>query len=424
VKSDRRRLSKNVGVRRAAVWLLDRDLAKVRQEFPVVDRCVYLISNSLGAMPRSVRFRLQQFMSLWEKEGVTAWKKEWWDLGLRVGNRLAKLIGAPAGQVTMMNNATQAHWVALSTQFLPPAGSRRDKVVMSDQDFPSCLYAVEAICRAMGWRPVIVPGGKAGQDPERILREIDDKTLFVATSHVHFKTSAIQDVRVICRRARSLGALTLIDGYHAPGVVPVDVKEMGADFYVGGCLKWLCGGPGTAFLYVRPGTASAAEPLLTGWAAHRRPFLFSPKMEYAGRGTRFQSGTPAVPCLYAAQAGLEIIERIGLPQIRHKSLTLTGRIMALAEERGFPLLTPREGSRRGGHVAFHVPRAFQIKQALEAKGIKLDFRKGGKGEPDLLRVGPHFYNREEEVEVLFREMDRLRSSGAYKKFSYAIRSVT
>ncbi|HEX9902520.1 MAG TPA: aminotransferase class V-fold PLP-dependent enzyme [Acidobacteriota bacterium] len=424
MKSDRRRLPQKAGLRSAAAWILDRDLTKVRREFPIVGRCVYLISNSLGAMPRSARFRLQEFISVWEREGVTAWQKEWWDLGLRVGDRLAKLIGASAGQVTMMNNATQAHWVALSTQFLPSARGRRHKVVMSDQDFPSSLYAVEALGRAMGWQTLVVPASRTGLDPDPLLRAIDDKTLFVATSHVHFKTSSIQDIKAVCRRARSLGALTLIDGYHAPGVIPVDVRELGADFYIGGCLKWLCGGPGTAFLYVRPEIAATAKPLLAGWAGHRRPFLFSAKLDYAPKSARFQSGTPAVPCLYAAQAGLEIIERIGLPQIRRKSLKLTGKIMDLAEERGFPLLTPRESNQRGGHVAFHVPHAFQLKQALEAKGIKLDYRKGGEDEPDLLRVGPHFYNKEEEVEVLFRELDRLRSSGAYKKYSSSIKSVT
>lgn len=416
-------LPKKSGLRHAGRWVLDRDLARVRREFPILSRCVYLISNSLGAMPRSARSRLQEFMSLWDKEGVTAWQKEWWDLGLRVGNRVAKLIGAGAGQVTMLTNATQAHWVALSTQFLRPARGRR-KVVLSDQDFPSSLYAVEAVCRAMGWQPVVVPGGKAGLDPDPLLRAIDERTLFVATSHVHFRTSAIQDIRAVCGLARRRGAFSLIDGYHGPGVIPVDVRKLGADFYIGGCLKWLCGGPGTAFLYVRPEIAAKAEPLLTGWAGHRRPFLFSLKMDYAHQGSRFQSGTPAVPCLYAAQGGLDIIERIGLPQIRRKSLKMTGRIIALAEERGLPLLTPRESERRGGHVAFHIPHAYQLKQALEAKGIKLDYRKGGKDDPDLLRVGPHFYNKGEEVEILFRELDRLRSSGAFKKYSSSLKSVT
>jgi kynureninase len=295
---------------------------------------------------------------------------------------------------------------------------------MSDQDFPSSLYAVEAIGRAMGWQTVIVSAGSAGADPEPLLREIDDRTLWVATSHVHFKTSAIQDIAHICRRARGQGAMSLIDGYHAPGVIPLDVKELGADFYVGGCLKWLCGGPGTAFLYVRPGLAASHKPLLTGWAGHRRPFNFSPRMEYAEKSRGFQSGTPAVPSLYAAQAGLDIIRRVGLPQIRRKSLKLTGRILDLAEERGWPPLTPRQDGRRGGHVAFHVPHAFQLKQALEAKGIKLDYRRGGKGELDLLRVGPHFYNSAEEVGVLFCELDRLLSSGDYKRFPSSAFSVT
>ncbi len=413
-----------IGLRSAAVWILDRDLARVRREFPVVGRCVYLISNSLGAMPQRARQGLERFLSLWDREGVTAWQKEWWDLGLRVGDKVAKLIGAGPGQVTMMTHATQAHWVALSTRFLCPARSRRRKIVLSDQDFPSSLYAVESVCRMMNWEPVVVSGQGSGLDPEPLLRAMDERTLFVATSHVHFKTSAVQDIGAICRRARAVGALSLIDGYHAPGAIPVNMKKLEADFYIGGCLKWLCGGPGAAFLFVRPEIAAVEKPLLTGWAGHRRPFLFNQRMEYADKSRRFQSGTPAVPSLYAAQAGLEIIEEIGLAQIRRKSLRLTGQIMARAEERRFPLLTPREDSRRGGHVSFHIPHAFQLKQALEAQGIKLDYRKGRAEEADLLRAGPHFYNKEEEVEILFRKLDRLLSSGTYKKYSSSVRSVT
>jgi kynureninase len=406
------------------VWNLDRNLASIRREFPVVGRCVYLISNSLGAMPRKARQGLERFLSLWDREGVTAWQKEWWDLGRRVGDKVARLIGAGPGQVTMMTHATQAHWVALSTRFLWPARSRRRRVVLSGEDFPSSLYVVESVCRMMNWEPVVVSGASSGLDAEPLLRAIDDRTLFVATSHVHFKTSTVQNIGAICRRARAVGALSLIDGYHAPGAIPVNVKKLDADFYIGGCLKWLCGGPGAAFLFVRPEIAAVARPVLTGWAAHRQPFLFHLKMDYANKSRRFQSGTPAVPSLYAAQAGLDIIKEIGLAQIRRKSLRLTEQIIVRAEERRFPLLTPREHSRRGGHVAFHIPHAFQIKQALEAQGIKVDYRKGKAGEADLLRAGPHFYNKEEEVDVLFREMDRLLSSGAYKKYPFSFRSVT
>lgn len=397
-------------------WRLDRDVNRIRKEFPTLDRGIYLISNSLGAVPRAALAELKAFYDLWESEGVTAWEKAWWGLGERVGDLAAETIGARPGTVTMTANATQAHWAALSTRFRTREGSRRTKIVLSDQDFPSVIYAVREISRALGWKPVVVPSRGRIFDPGPLLEAIDDRTLFVATSHVHYKTAYVQDVRTLCRQARRRGALSLIDGYHAPGVMPVEVEDLGADFYVGGCLKWLCGGPGTAFLYVRPGTDRRIRPALTGWAAHRHPFGFDLDMKFAEDSRRFQSGTPAVPCLYTARAGLEMIKSIGPERIREKSLKLTARVLERAGERGHLLLTPTEDARRGGHVAFSVPHALAVKLALEERGVKTDFRKGGPGEPDILRVGPHFYNTEDEIETLFREMDEILSTGKYKTF--------
>jgi len=370
----------------------------------------------MGAVPRGALAELRAFYELWKSEGVTAWEKTWWNLGEEVGDLVAGIIGARPGTVTMMTNATQAHWTALSTRFRTEARSGRTKIVLSDQDFPSMIYAVREISRALGWKSVIVPSRGEAFDPGPLLEAIDDRTLFVATSHVHFKTAFIQDIRAVCRQARRKGALSLIDGYHAPGAIPVDVRELGADFYVGGCLKWLCGGPGTAFLYVRPGIARRSRPALTGWTAHRHPFHFDLGMTFAGDSRRFQSGTPAVPCLYTARAGLAMIKSIGLEQIRKKSLKLTTRILRRAGERGYRLLTPGEDRRRAGHVAFHVPHALAVKLALEVRGVKTDYRRGGPGEPDLMRIGPHFYNSEDEIERLFREMDDILRRGLYKDF--------
>jgi kynureninase len=202
------------------------------------------------------------------------------------------------------------------------------------------------------------------------------------------------------------------------------VAAIGADFYAGGCLKWLCGGPGAAFLYVRPQTARRERPALTGWAAHRRPFRFELEMVFAGGSRGFQSGTPAVPSLYTARAGLEALRRVGPAQVRAKSLRLTELIIARAGERGFPVHSPGEKSRRAGHVAFHVPHGLAVKLALEARGVKTDFRRGGPGEPGVLRVGPHFYNTAEEVEALFREIDDVLRRKEYRAFFNARATVT
>lgn len=371
-----------------------------------------------------VRDALKRFYTLWAEEGVTAWEKEWWTLSQNVGNLVASLIGAENDCVAMMSNATLCHWVALSTQFFSKK-KQRTKVIMTDHDFPSTLYAVAKICAFMDWTLDIVPShGKPGIEVDEILERVDQETLLVATSHVYFKSAYIQDISRIARHARSIGALTLIDGYHAPGTIPVDVKELGVDFYIGGCLKWLCGGPGNAFLYVRPELRKNCKPQLTGWLAHNEPFSFSPQMEYSKGPYRFMSGTPPVSCLYAATAGLDIIQKIGLGPIRQKSIEQTKTLIQMASERGFEIHTPNEDKKRGGAVSIGLPHAHRVKQALNARKVKVDFRKGRDKEPDVIRVGPHFYTKNAEIEYLFDLVDEILSSGEYKKFTAKTETVT
>ncbi len=403
---------------------LKKDLALIRKEFPILERCVYLISNSLGAVPEKALENLQKFYQIWAEEGVSAWQKEWWNLSREVGNQVAYFLGAREDEVTMAPNATHCHWVVLSTKFLAQ-DKRRNKIVMTDHDFPSMVYAVSKISDFRGWKLEIVKSnGNPAINVEDILKRIDEETLFVATSHVYFKSAYIQNIKQISARAREVGALTLIDGYHAPGIIPVDVKQLDVDFYIGGCLKWLCGGPGNAFLYVKPELSENLQPQLTGWFAHREPFLFAQEMEYSRGGQKFMSGTPPVPCLYTARAGLDVLKKIGIPGIRDKSLALTELIIRKAKERGYPLFTPEENNLRGGSVSISLPHVFPVKQALEKRGVKVDFRKGQDKEPDVIRVGPHFYNKDEEIDILFKEIDAIYASGEFKKFPEEIKHVT
>lgn len=405
-------------------WNLERDLDSIRKEFPILQRCTYLISNSLGAAPKKVQENLNRFYSLWADEGVSAWRKEWWGLSRKVGNLIASLLGAREDEVTMMANATQCHWVALSTKFLAEK-ERRKKIVITEHDFPSAIYAISQIAKFRDWRIDSVRShGQPGIDVRHILDRIDENTLFVATSHVYFKSGFIQNISEIAAHARRVGALTLIDGYHAPGTIPVNLKQLDVDFYLGGCLKWLCGGPGNSFLYVRPELASALQPQLTGWLAHSSPFTFSREMRYAKGSYRFMSGTPPIPCLYTAEAGLEFIRKIGLSQIREKSISQTRLIIEKAKKRGFSLFSPEKDSLRGGAVSVVIPHAFQVKQALEEKEIKVDFRKGRDDEPDIIRVGPHFYSKDEEIEILFQAIDSIQASRDFRKYPKAIKNVT
>jgi len=405
-------------------WNLEKDLETIREEFPILSNCVYLISNSLGAVPRKVRKDIMTYYDLWSRQGVSAWSQEWWDLAKNVGNRVASVLHAARDSVSMMTNATEAHWIALSTQFLKKDRGRT-KIIMTDHDFPSSLYAVQKISEFMDWEVQVIQSyGRHGIDVERILERIDNRTLFVATSHVYFKTAYVQEISKIVDCARRMGALTVIDGYHAPGCIPLNISEMGVDFYIGGCLKWLCGGPGNAFLYVNPGLASCIHPQLTGWFAHTSPFSFANNMDYTQGPYRFMSGTPPIPSLYTACAGLEIIDAIGVENIRRKSLSQTRAIISNSKQRGFRLFSPEDDEYRGGAVSIHCPHAFQVKQALERRRFKVDFRKGKSSEQDVIRIGPHFYTRDEEIQSLFDAIDSIFSTQEYKSFPEEIKHVT
>jgi kynureninase len=407
-----------------AGWNPEKDLDLIRKNFPILDKCVYLISNSLGAVPMQTREALERYYTLWAEEGVSAWEKEWWKLSQKVGDRLASLIGAEKDSVAMIPNATVSHWVALSTKFSSENG-KRNKVVMTDHDFPSIMYAISKICTFMGWKLDVVPThGKPGIDIEAILDRVDEETLFVATSHVYFRSAYIQDVARLSKHARNKGVLTVIDGYHAPGTIPVDVNELGVDFYIGGCLKWLCGGPGNAFLYARHQLQEESEPFLTGWLAHKDPFGFYQQMEFTVGAYKFMSGTPPIPSLYTALEGLDIIQKIGAGSIRKKSAEQTTRIIDNAQKRGFLIHTPIEKERRGGAVSVSLPHAQQVKQALVKKNVKVDFRKGKEEEPDVIRIGPHFYTKDSEIDYLFELIDEILSSGEYRKFSDKPETVT
>ncbi len=401
-----------------------KDFQSIRDSFPILKKCVYLNSNSLGAVPAQVGEDLMSFYKAWAERGVSAWQETWWDLPRKIGHKLSSILGSGNDQITMIPNASIAHWVVLSTQF-GEKNTARNKIVMTDHDFPSSMYAVSEIARFMEWEVEFVPSfGHPGIDVETILSKINERTLFVSTSHVYFKSGYIQDISEISNRAQRLGAITLIDGYHAPGSIPVNLMDLGVDFYIGGCLKWLCGGPGNAFLFVNKNLKSKIEPRLTGWFAHNNPFIFSSNMEFIEGSYKFMSGTPSVPSLYTASAGLDIIAEVGISQIRKKSKKQTRLILKKARERGFVPYSPEEDELRGGSVSLALPHGYQVKQALGKHRIIIDYRKGAGQEPDIIRVGPHFYTMDEEIDVFFDTLDEIYSSEEYKKFPAEIKTVT
>lgn len=392
-------------------------LLRFRAEFPILERTTYLVSNSLGAMPRAVPERLAEYAEAWRDLGVRAWSEGWWEMPVTVGDEIAPLIGAERGEVVMLPNVTIAQAVVLSAlEYTPP----RDTIVMTALDFPSVRYVYDGLAARLGARIVVVPSDDGiGIDTERLLAAIDERTRLVAISHVLFRSAYVMDAEAICRRAHEVGALVSLDAFHAVGVLPVDVRRSGVDFLTGGVLKWLCGGPGGAFLYVSPAVRDTLAPALTGWQAHAQPFAFAPEMEYARGATRWLSGTPVIPALYAAIEGPRCIRRAGIDAIRAKSIRQTTRLIALADERGYEVHAPRDPARRGGTVAFRVPHAYEVAQALLARDILVDYR------PDAgIRIAPHFYTTDDEVEEVVREIGAILETGRWRAFEGTRRAVT
>ncbi len=384
-------------------------LLRFRSEFPILERTTYLVSNSLGAMPRGVPERLAEYARMWAERGVRAWSEGWWEMPVAVGDEIAPLIGADAGEVAMFPNVTLAQAAVLSAlEYAPP----RDTIVMTELDFPSVRYVFDALARRLGARIVVVPSDDGiGIETDRLLAAIDERTRLVAISHVLFRSAYIVDAEAVCRRAHEVGALVSLDAFHSVGVLPVDVKGMGVDFLTGGVLKWLCGGPGGAFLYAAPAVRDRLAPALTGWQAHARPFGFEPEMVYAQGAFRWLNGTPVIPALYAAIEGPRCVRRAGVAAIRAKSIRQTSRLIELAARRGYRVNAPRDPDRRGGTVALLVPHALEVTRALLAENILVDYR------PEAgIRIAPHFYTSDDEIEQVIEAIDRLLERETWRRF--------
>lgn len=384
-------------------------LLQYRREFPILERSTYLVSNSLGAMPRTVAERLAQYVDDWAELGVRAWTKGWWEMPVRVGDEIAPLIGARAGEVVMQPNVTMGQATVLSALDYPPG---RNRIVMSALDFPSVSYVYRGLATRLGAELVVVPAAADGLgiDMDALLSAIDERTRLVAISHVLFRSAYIVDVAAVCGRAHEVGALVSLDSFHAVGVIPVDVARIGCDFLTGGVLKWLCGGPGGCFLYVSPEVRSTLAPALTGWQAHARPFAFEPEMDFAPDAYRWLGGTPVIPALYAAAEGPKIVRRAGIDAIRAKSIRQTTRLIEMADARGFTVRAPRDPERRGGTVAVDMPHAYEMSQYLLARDIIVDFRPGAG-----IRIAPHFYTTDAEIERVMTAMDEALESGDWKQ---------
>jgi kynureninase len=375
-------------------------LESYRERFPILEQTTYLINHSLGAMPAAAEERLIEFAREWRERGVRAWEEGWWEAPVSVGDRLGRIVGAPPGTIVMHQNVAVAQAVVLSCfEFAPP----RNRIVYGEGEFPSVRYIYQAQ-RRRGAELEIV------ENEDAVIAAIDERTLLVPISHVLSMTSEIQDVERIVRRAHEAGALVVLDAYHSAGTVPLDLTALDVDFAVGGSVKWLCGGPGAGWLYVRPDLAEQLEPTFTGWQAHARPFAFEPEQDYAGGSARFLTGTPNVPALYAATAGYEIIEEVGVARIRERSEKQTALLVDLLDRAGFEVGSPRDPARRGGAVAVRTPEAEAVHRELDARDVVCDYR------PEVgLRLGAHFFNTDDEIRAAASQITEIVESGAYER---------
>jgi kynureninase len=369
-----------------------------RERFPILADSVYLINHSLAAMPAAAEERLAEYAHVWKTRGIRAWAEGWWDLPITVGDQIGRIIGAPAGSVVMHQNVTVAEAIVLSCFEIEPP---RNRIVYEEGNFPTVRYLYQA---ARGAEVVVVPDGRP------LAGAIDERTLLVPFQHVLFKTSEIQDVEAVVRRAHEVGAHVVLDCYQSAGSVPLDVNALDVDFAVGGSVKWLCGGPGAGWLYVRPDLAEQLEPTLVGWQGHARPFAFEPKLEYAAGAARFLTGTPNVPALYAATAGYDVIEEVGVERIRQGSMRQTELLTRLLTEAGFEITSPLDPLRRGGTVTVRTPAFEGVHRELSERGIICDFR------PEIgLRLGPHFYNTDDELRDAVDQIRKIVETGAYER---------
>ena len=395
------------------------DLLRYRAEFPLLDASVYLNTCSLGARTERSRTRLEAFLADWDALGARAWYRRWLGELNALREDFGAVIGVPGEEISLASNVSGA--LAVIASALDPlhrgdpatldrlrqagiaaGGQPRTRVITTALDFPTLGHQWLAR-QPLGVEVVVVPSPDGVTVPtEAIVAEVDERTALVATGHVYFTTGTMADLESLAAACHERGALLLIDAYQATGIVPTDVLAAGIDAYVSGTLKWLFGGSGTAFAWVRPALHEALRPTTTGWFSSAHQFDFAvDELEFAAGGRRYELGTPSVPSAAIARGGMELVREIGVEGLGERTRDLGDLLIRLAEERGLRVATVRNGSRRGGIVPIRVADPKPIVDALAADGIIVDYR------PGIVRCSPAFYTSEDELDLLVEHLDRL-----------------
>jgi kynureninase len=367
-----------------------------RPSFPILQQRTYLNSCSLGALSKEAEGRLGEFLALWHTHGASAWYEHWMGRLQGLRGQVATFMGAGAHELALSPSTS----VALASVAESVDWTKRPRVVIGSLDFPTLGYQFAA-------RPevelVVVPSDDGvGIDPDRFAEAVDERTAFLATSHVYFTTGYAQDLPALADIARRVGALSLIDGYQGAGQIPLDVKAAGVDIYTTGPLKWLLGGPGLAYLYVREELIPSLTPRLTSWFAMERMFEFDLEdLTFRADARRFEMGTPALATVHMAQGGQDIIDAVGIHRIEATNRMLTDRLVDGLSAVGFALTMAADRDRRTALLMVQHAHPAETVAALATEGIIVDHR------PGHVRISPHFYNTEDEVDQIVASLARL-----------------
>ena len=376
------------------------DLEALRKRFPTLAKKTHFISHSLGAMPRDAVDALREFSERWTRESIEAWH-EWLPMVSKAGDEIGAIIGAPPGTVTMHQNVSTWMGIIASCLDFPPG---RNRVLSTDMNFPSVHYVWKEHERLGAKLDLVRSDDRITIDPQKFIEAIDGRTAVVIVELVLFRSGYLQDAKAIIRAAHEKGALAVVDAYQAVGTVPVDVVDLDADFVTGGSVKWLCGGPGAAYCYIRRDLIPRFQPRLCGWFSHEEPFAFElDRIRYRADAMRYMGGTPSVPALYSSAPGRKLVREIGVERIRAKSKRQVALLVDLADAQGLRVNTPRDPGRRGGMVCVDFPGSERVHDQLLRRGFLVDWRPGSG-----IRLSPHFYTADAEILSILEEIRRLR----------------
>lgn len=373
---------------------------ELRAQFPILADSTYLVSHSMGAAPLGARAALEEYWNEWAEDGPEAWER-WLPRIAQIADGIGRIIEAAPGTLFLGPNVSVLQ-AAIATCL--DFRGQRNEVVYESLQFPSLTYVWREWERYGAVVRVAHSDDGRWVPTERIVETISEKTAIAVISHAYYVSGALADLAAIAARCRDAGALLCVDAYQTTGVYPYSVRSLDLDLVTGGSHKWLCGGPGCAWIYVKPSLLERFHPAVTGWMAHARPFAFEEApIVHAPSMYRFGNGTPSIPAYVAAQAGHDFIATIGVEKIRERNVRLTDAIAQLALERGLTVNSPLDSARRTGWIGIDFDGAEDACRQLIERRIFVDYRPGCG-----IRVGPHVYTADEEIDSFFRAIDTIR----------------